>query len=302
MMRAAMIADTVSAASSIRSYSASIVRRAAGRGTSLSSTSVMMPERAFRADEEILHRVAGDVLHARAAEPRDPAVRQHDLEGHDVVARHAVLEAAQPAGVLGDVAADGADALRSGIGRIKQAVSRRRLVDALRDGAGLRAKRQIARIDVEDRDPSASGRGPGCPCCGTLPPLSPVPEPRVTIGVPTRGRQSHARGHLLGRAREHDRRRPLSAAPPCRRSCTESRSSARVRTASAPTMEASPSCDRVRRGMRLARSQTPVPPVTLATPAAAARPAPRRRAASRCRRADTPAASCHARRRAACRS
>ena len=43
MMRAAMIADTVSAASSIRSYSASIVRRAAGRGTSFSSTSVMMP-------------------------------------------------------------------------------------------------------------------------------------------------------------------------------------------------------------------------------------------------------------------
>ena len=43
MIRAAMIAETVSAASSMRSYSASIVWRAAGRGTSLSSTSVMIP-------------------------------------------------------------------------------------------------------------------------------------------------------------------------------------------------------------------------------------------------------------------
>ena len=43
MIRAATIADTVSAASSILSYSASIVCRAAGRGTSFSSTSVMMP-------------------------------------------------------------------------------------------------------------------------------------------------------------------------------------------------------------------------------------------------------------------
>ena len=91
-------------------------------------------ERAFRSDEEILERVTGDVLHARAAEPRDLAVSQDDLQSHDVVARHAVLEPAQSAGVLGDVAADGADALRAGIRRIEQAVPRGRLVDALRDG------------------------------------------------------------------------------------------------------------------------------------------------------------------------
>ena len=43
MIRAAMIAETVSAASSIRSYNASIVWRASGRGTSLSRISVMTP-------------------------------------------------------------------------------------------------------------------------------------------------------------------------------------------------------------------------------------------------------------------
>ncbi len=50
-------------------------------------------ERAFRSDEQILQRVAGDVLHAPVAEPGDLAVRQHDLEAHHVVARDAVLQA-----------------------------------------------------------------------------------------------------------------------------------------------------------------------------------------------------------------
>ncbi len=108
-------------------------------------------ERALGSDEQILHRVAGDVLHARAAEPRDPAVGQHDFERHHVVARDAVLQPAQPAGVLRDVAADGADAHRPGIGRIEQPVPRRRLVDRDRRDAWLRAQREVARIDVEDR-------------------------------------------------------------------------------------------------------------------------------------------------------
>ena len=108
-------------------------------------------ERAFRSDEQVLHRVAGDVLHARAAEPRDPAVGQHDFERHHVVARDAVLQAAQPAGVLRDVAADGADAHRPGIGRIEQPMSRGRLVDRDRRDAWLCAEREVPRIHVEDR-------------------------------------------------------------------------------------------------------------------------------------------------------
>ena len=65
---------------------------------------------ALRADEQILQRVARDVLDTGVAEPRDPAVGQHDLEAHHIVARDAVLEAAKPAGVLRDVAANRADA------------------------------------------------------------------------------------------------------------------------------------------------------------------------------------------------
>ena len=143
----------------------------------------MMPSVPSDADEEILQRIAGDVLHAFVAEARHLAVGEHDFEAHHVVARDAVLEPAQPAGVLGDVAADRADPLRAGIGRIEQAVPRRRLVDALGDGAGcarsvrLRGSTsRIASICVRQRT-----RQPGL---GTLPPLRPVPDPRVTIGVP----------------------------------------------------------------------------------------------------------------------
>ena len=47
------------------------------------------------------------------------------------------------------------------------------------------------------------------PGVGTLPPLRPVPEPRVTIGTLRRRRQPHALGDLRGRARKHDRLGPL---------------------------------------------------------------------------------------------
>ena len=62
-------------------------------------------ERAFGSDEEILERVAGHVLHALVAKPGNFAVRQDDLQAHDVVARDAVLQASQAAGILGDIAA-----------------------------------------------------------------------------------------------------------------------------------------------------------------------------------------------------
>ena len=83
-------------------------------------------QRAFRADEQVAQRVAGHVLHALVAGPEHFAVGQHDLQAHDVVARDAVFEPAQAAGVLGDVAADGGDLHRAGVGRIEQARRRRR--------------------------------------------------------------------------------------------------------------------------------------------------------------------------------
>ena len=47
------------------------------------------------------------------------------------------------------------------------------------------------------------------PGLGTLPPLNPVPEPRVTIGTPAETRQPHALGHLRGSARKDHRLGPL---------------------------------------------------------------------------------------------
>ena len=64
-------------------------------------------QRAFRADENLAQRIAGHVLHALVADPHHVAVRQHDLEAHDVILRHAILQPAQAARVARDVAADG---------------------------------------------------------------------------------------------------------------------------------------------------------------------------------------------------
>ena len=195
-------------------------------------------ERALRSDEEILERVTRDVFHARAAEARHLAVGEHDFEPHHVVARDAVLEPAQPAGVLGDVAADGADALRAGIGRVEQAVSRRGLVDALVRHAWLRAQREVARIDVENRVHlrEAEHHAPGL---GTLPPLSPVPDPRVTIAVPLEAAsRTHSATCAVVRGKATAEGRTFNAAVPSK--LYGMRSSARVRTASAPTMEVRP--------------------------------------------------------------
>ena len=64
-------------------------------------------QRSFRADEQILKRVSGDVLDALVAGPQQFTGRQHDLHSHDVVAGDAVFQPAQTARVFGDVAADG---------------------------------------------------------------------------------------------------------------------------------------------------------------------------------------------------
>ena len=66
-------------------------------------------ERALGADEEALEVVAGHVLHRATAEAHGPPVGQHHLEAEDVVGGDAVLHAAQPAGVGGQVPADRAD-------------------------------------------------------------------------------------------------------------------------------------------------------------------------------------------------
>ncbi len=59
-----------------------------------------------------------------AAEFDDVAVGEDDLHPGDVVDGEAVLEAVGAAGVLGDVAADRADLLARGVGRVEEACAR----------------------------------------------------------------------------------------------------------------------------------------------------------------------------------
>ena len=80
------------------------------------------PERPLRPDEQVRQVVAHDVLRVPSAGADDRAIGEHDLEAEDVVARDAVLHAAQPARVLGQVAADRADLVARRVGRVEEPV------------------------------------------------------------------------------------------------------------------------------------------------------------------------------------
>ena len=64
----------------------------------------------FGADDDAGQIVAGIVLR-RAAGAHDPAIGQHQFDAEDVIDGDAVFERVRPAGVGGDVAADGAGPL-----------------------------------------------------------------------------------------------------------------------------------------------------------------------------------------------
>ena len=81
-------------------------------------------QRALGADEDAEQVVAGGVERF-AAEVTIVAVGEHDVQPQHVGGGEAVLEAVGAAGVLGDVAADGADRLRA-TGRARRSSPRRR--------------------------------------------------------------------------------------------------------------------------------------------------------------------------------
>ena len=107
-------------------------------------------EGAFGADEEILEGIAGDVLHAFVAADEDFAVGKDGGETHDIIAGDPVLEAAKTAGVFGDIAADGADFHRTGIGRIEEAGGGGGIGDGEGGGAGFGTEGEVGGIDFED--------------------------------------------------------------------------------------------------------------------------------------------------------
>ena len=119
---AATTRRTASAAARTSSKSASSVAISVGFGTSLQRDLGEDAERALAADEERGDVVAGDALDGALAGAEDATAHEARLEAEHVLARHAVLERARTAGVLGDVAADHARLQRVGIGRIEEAL------------------------------------------------------------------------------------------------------------------------------------------------------------------------------------
>ena len=130
------------------------MRYTAGRGTSRSVISSAIAEQAFGADEQA-GEIGSGLLEAVAAEraPRVPSASTASQAEH-VIGRHAVAEAVRAAGVERDVAADRADRLARGIGRVVQAVRCGQRGDGEVDDAGLDDG------DARDRDRTA-GCGSG---------------------------------------------------------------------------------------------------------------------------------------------
>ncbi len=104
-------------------------------------------ERPFAADEHLLEVVAAIVL-AQGAQPvPHAAVRQHDLQPEHEVARHAVAQHVEAAGVGGDIAADAAGPLRAE-GDGQQAVGLLgRLLGNLQHAASLHHHGKVERVD-----------------------------------------------------------------------------------------------------------------------------------------------------------
>ncbi len=157
----------------------------------------------FRADEQVLHVVACDVLPDRAAHVDDLAGRDHRFDPRHPVAGDAVLEGVRPAGVAGDVAADLRDLGRAGIGREPQAALAREALDVAGRDAGLDVHAPQQRVELAhlvqaleadhdatlDRD-RPTGE-PGAAAAGS--------QRRVGLVAP-----AHDRGDLLDARREDD--------------------------------------------------------------------------------------------------
>ena len=107
-------------------------------------------ERALGADEQVLEIVAGIVLLELVEIVQHAPVGEHHLDAERVRARDAVGERGGAAGIGGEIAADGAGALRRQQLRIEPVHGRRRLARPQQRHAGLAGHGIGDRIDLAD--------------------------------------------------------------------------------------------------------------------------------------------------------
>ncbi len=108
------------------------------------------PQRALGADEQPGQVVAGDPFEGLVAGMDEGPVREHDVERQDGVPGDAVLGAAQPAGVGGDVAADRGDPEAGRIRGVHQPVHGRGGVEVRVDDPGFDDGGLVLRVQVQD--------------------------------------------------------------------------------------------------------------------------------------------------------
>ena len=138
--------DTASPASSVCAKPASSVRTASGARRMRSVSFVAIPS----VPSEPTNAPSRSGPLVPDGELDELAVRQHDLRREHVVDGEAVLEAVRAARVLGDVAADRADLLRGGVGRVVEALRRDRARDVEVRDARLDDDLPALDVDLED--------------------------------------------------------------------------------------------------------------------------------------------------------
>ena len=141
-------------ASSTERRPTSAVSTCVGRGKSLNAAAVTMPSVPSLPMNNLLQVIAAIVLAQHFQPVPHPAVGQHDFEAKHKVARHAVAQHVEAAGIGGDIAADAAAALRAE-GDRQQAILRfGGAFGFLEDAAGLD---HHGKIDGADGAQSCSG-------------------------------------------------------------------------------------------------------------------------------------------------
>ena len=155
-------------------------------------------EGALGADEELEEGQARDVLDPLATEGQEGPVGEHDVEAEHVVGGDAVLHAAQAPGIGRDVAADRADLVGAGVGRVPEALGGRRPLDLDVEGAGLDHGHPARGVDLDrphplgrEHDAAVDGEG----TTAQARPRAPGHDGDAVRARPAQGRL-HVRGRL----------------------------------------------------------------------------------------------------------